>query len=274
MAPLTISSTLKLPTGQEMPLLGLGVYKNDDPYPACEAALKCGYKHIDTAEMYGNEKTVGDAVKASGIPRESLFITSKVWSGGDKTANTVQQSLKNLDLGYINLYLIHAGHGGKEHRLKTWKTLTEFAGPDKPLRAIGVSNYSPRHLEEIREAGLPMPAVNQIELHPFDQQKPIVDYCKKHNIVVSAYCPLVRGAFDNSVLQELSKEYNKTPAQVLVRWSLQRGFIPLPKSSNPERVRSNADIYDFELSDAAMAKLDALDKGDAGAISWNPIDVD
>ncbi|KAK7462457.1 hypothetical protein VKT23_008056 [Stygiomarasmius scandens] len=177
--------------------------------------------------------------------------------------------------GYIDLYLIHAGHGGKEHRLKTWKTLIEFSGPDKPLRSIGVSNYSPRHLEEIREAGLPMPVVNQIELHPFDQQKPIVEYCRKHNIAVSAYCPLVRtNGFDNPVLQEVCKEYNKSPPQVLVRWSLQKGFIPLPKSSNPERVRANADIYDFELSDAAMAKLDALDRGDEGAVSWNPINVD
>ncbi|KAF5344866.1 hypothetical protein D9758_011550 [Tetrapyrgos nigripes] len=271
MAPLTISSSMKLSTGQEMPFLGLGVYRSDDTYTACEAALKYGYRAIDTAQIYGNEKQVGDAVKASGIPRENIFVTSKVWYGAEKTTNSVQQSLKNLDLGYIDLYIIHSGSWGKDVRLKTWKALTEFAGPDKALRAIGVSNFGVKHLEELREAGLPTPTVNQIELHPFDQQKPIVDYCKQHGIAIQAFCPLVRGAFDDPTLQEVSKEYNKTPAQILVRWSIQRGFAPLPKSSHPDRIKSNADIYNFELSDSTMAKLDALDRGDAGAIDWNPI---
>ncbi|GLB45288.1 putative aldo keto reductase [Lyophyllum shimeji] len=271
---LTISSTRKLSSGQDIPRLGLGVYQNDDCLPACEAALEYGYRHIDTAQMYRNEEQVGAAVKGSGIPRESIFITSKVMEGGNKTRDSVQQSLKKLDLGYIDLYLIHSAHGGKDHRLQTYKTLLEFSGPGKPLRSIGVSNYSVKHLEEILEAGLPAPTVNQIELHPFCQQKPIVDYCKANGIAIQAYCPLVRGKFDNPVIQEISKEVNKTPAQVLIRWSIQRGFIPLPKSSDPARVKSNADIYDFELSDAAMAKLDALDRGSSGAVSWNPVNVE
>ncbi|KAG6828981.1 hypothetical protein H0H92_006103 [Tricholoma furcatifolium] len=166
--------------------------------------------------MYANEDQVGAAVRGSGIPRESLFITSKVFEGGDKTAASVESSLKNLDLGYIDLYLIHSGHGGKDVRLQSYKTLLSFSGPGKPLRSIGVSNYSVKHLEEIREAGLPTPAVNQIE-------KPIVDYCKKHGIVVEAYCPLVRGDFSNPDLQKVAKEVNKSPAQVLCRWSIQRG---------------------------------------------------
>jgi len=257
-----------------MPLLGLGVFQNYDCFPACEAALKYGYRHIDTAQLYRNEDQVGAAVKASGIPRESIFITSKIMQGGDRTADSVQQSLKKLDLGYIDLYLIHSGHGGKDVRLQTYKKLLEYSGPEKPLRSIGVSNYSVKHLEEIREAGLPAPTVNQIELHPLCQHKPIVDYCNEHGIAVQAYCPLIRGKFDNPVILEVSKEFNKTPAQVLDRWSIQRGFVPLPKSSDPGRVKSNADIYDFELSNAAMAKLDALDRGSRGAVSWNPIDVE
>ncbi|KAH0586647.1 hypothetical protein H2248_007863 [Termitomyces sp. 'cryptogamus'] len=274
MAPLTISSTLKLSSGQHIPLLGLGVYQNDDCVPAVEAALKAGYRHIDTAQMYRNEEQVSAAVKASGIPRESIWITSKVFQVDNKTSASVQSSLKKLDLDYIDLYLIHSGHGGKDVRLQTYKTLLEFVGPDKPLRSIGVSNYNIKHLEEIREAGLPTPTVNQIELHPFCQQKPIVEYCKEHGIAISAYCPLVRGDFRNSVFQEVAKEVNKTPAQVLVRWSLQKGFVPLPKSAHPARVVTNADLYDFELSEVAMAKLDALDRGSDGAVSWNPIDVE
>ncbi|KAG6860701.1 hypothetical protein C0995_008373 [Termitomyces sp. Mi166 len=272
MAPLTISSTLKLSSGHDIPLLGFGVFQNYDCVPAVEAALKAGYTHIDTAQMYRNEEQVGAAVKASGIPRESIWITldsfdlaSKVFQTGDRTTASLQSSLKNLDLGYIDLYLIHSGHGGKDVRLQTYKTLLEFSGPEKPIRSIGVDIH---HLEEIREAGLPTPTVNQIE------QKPIVEYCRAHGIAVSAYCPLVRGNFGNPVLQEVAKEVDKTPAQVLIRWSIQKGFVPLPKSAHPARVVSNADIYDFELSDLAMAKLDALDRGSDGAISWNPTDVD
>ncbi|KAG5643620.1 hypothetical protein DXG03_000587 [Asterophora parasitica] len=271
---LTFSSTVKLSSGHELPVLGLGVYRNDDCAPACEAALKAGYRHIDTAQMYENEELVGAAVKASGIPRESVFITSKVVDVGSKTARSIQESLKKLDLGYIDLYLIHSAHGGKDVRLQTYKTLLEHAGPNKPLRSVGVSNYSVKHLEEIREAGLPAPAVNQIELHPFCQQLPIVEYCQRHGIVIEAYCPLVRGEFSNPTLQGLSQEYNKDVAQILIRWSMQRGFVPLPKSSNPARVKSNAHVFDFELSDAAVAKINALDRGNGGAISWNPVNID
>ncbi|KAG6828227.1 hypothetical protein H0H87_002673 [Tephrocybe sp. NHM501043] len=142
------------------------------------------------------------------------------------------------------------------------------------VKASGVPRDGIKHLEEIREAGLPPPTVNQIEIHPLCQQNPIVDYCNQHGIVVEAYCPLIRGDFSNPVLQEVSKETNKTPAQVLSRWSLQRGFVPLPKSSNPSRVASNADIYDFALDEAQMAKLNALNRGSAGAVSWNPINVE
>ncbi|KAH8114066.1 Aldo/keto reductase [Phellopilus nigrolimitatus] len=198
---------------------------------------ECDARHIDTAQMYRNEPDIGIA-------------------GGD--------------LPYIDLYLIHSPLSGKEKRLATYRALLEKRDAGK-IRTVG-------HLEELREAKLETPAVNQIEtqreqLHPFCQQKDIVEYCNKNGIVVQAYCPLVRGDFSSPVLQETAKNTGKNPAQVLVRWSLQRGFIPLPKSANPERVVSNVDIFDFVLSDADMAKLDSLDEGKAGAISWNPVDA-
>ncbi|VDC02734.1 unnamed protein product [Peniophora sp. CBMAI 1063] len=270
----TITSAIKLPSGHSIPRLGLGVYQNvDECYTASLAALKHGYRHIDTAEMYGNEKEVGQAVRDSGIKREEIYITSKVPPNSPDAAVSVKNSAEKLNLGYIDLYLIHSAHGGKEHRLQFWKALIDGKKAGL-LRDIGVSNYNIKHLEEIREAGLEMPAVNQIELHPLDQQKPIVDYCVKNNIVVEAYCPLVRGAFDNPTLQEVSKKVGKSPAQVLVRWSLQRDFIPLPKSANPQRIVHNAEVFDFNLAEEDMAALDGLDKGDAGAISWNPIHED
>jgi len=193
--------------------------------------------------------------------------------GSADVTTTVEQSRSKLGFDYIDLYLIHSPHGGKNNRLKAWKALLAAKAEGK-LRDVGVSNYNVKHLEEIREAGLEIPSVNQVELHPFCQQKPIVDYCNAHGIVVEAYCPLVRGAFDNPVLQSVSKKIGKSPAQVLVRWSLQKGFVPLPKSSQPARIANNAEVYDFELSAQDMEALDGLDRGKAGAISWNPIDVD
>ncbi|KAF8513844.1 NADP-dependent oxidoreductase domain-containing protein [Hysterangium stoloniferum] len=258
-----------------MPKLGLGVYRNDDCKPACLAALKDGYRHIDSARMYRNEKQVGEAVRESGIKREDIFITSKIASpdhGYEKCLAVVDESLLNFEFDYIDLYLIHDPLAGTEKRVATYRALLE-AKKEGKIRTVGVSNYSVKHLEEIKEAGLETPAINQIELHPFCQQRPIVEYCAKNNIIVQAYCPLVRGKFDNPMLQAVSKKHSKDVAQVLVRWSLQKGLVPLPKSSQPSRVVSNADVYDFELDNGDMEAIDALDQGKAGAISWNPVDA-
>ncbi|KAH8110125.1 Aldo/keto reductase [Phellopilus nigrolimitatus] len=271
-AQLTLQSKIKLRSGYEMPLVGLGVFQNATCIPACEAALKHGYRHIDTAQMYRNEADVGIAVRKSGIPREEIFVTTKVIQGShgyDSALGVVEESLSKLGSPYIDLYLIHSPLSGKEKRLATYRALLEKRDAGK-IRTVGVSNYGVKHLEELREAKLETPAVNQIELHPFCQQKDIVEYCNKNGIVVQAYCPLVRGDFSSPVLQEIAKSTGKNPAQVLVRWSLQRGFIPLPKSANPERVVSNVDIFDFVLSDADIAKLDALDKGKAGRDQLEP----
>ncbi|KAI0936117.1 hypothetical protein AcV5_004338 [Taiwanofungus camphoratus] len=274
--PLSLTSSVALPSGFSMPLLGLGVFRNEDCIPACIAALKYGYRHIDSARLYNNEAQVGQAVRQSGIPRSEVFVTSKIFHpdhGYESTLKAVDESLQRFGFDYLDLYLIHSPLSGKEERLATWKALLDVQKTGK-LRTVGVSNYGVKYLEEIREAGLATPAVNQVELQPFCQQKAIVEYCNKHGIIVQAYCPLVRGEFGNPVLQEIAQKYKKDVAQVLVRWSLQRGFSPLPKSSQPARVVSNAELYDFEISAEDMAKIDALDKGKDGAVSWNPVDAD
>ncbi|KIJ23623.1 hypothetical protein M422DRAFT_77224 [Sphaerobolus stellatus SS14] len=259
-----------------MGTIGLGVYKNDECKPACLAALKHGYRHIDSARIYRNEAVVGEAVKESGIPRSEIFITTKILSsdgGYESTIAAVDQSLDKFKFEYIDLYLIHEPLAGKEKRLQTYRALLECQKAGK-IRTVGVSNFAVKHLEELKEAGMIKPAVNQLELHPFCQQKEIVEYCQKNGIIVQAYCPLVRGKFDDPVLQRTAKKHSKDVAQVLVRWSLQRGFIPLPKSAQPSRIISNAEVYDFELDSEDMSAIDALDQGKAGEISWNPVGAD
>ncbi|EJU03849.1 Aldo/keto reductase [Dacryopinax primogenitus] len=272
---LTISSSIKLSSGYLIPRLGLGVYKNDDPTLACEAALAAGYRHVDSALGYKNEKAVGEAVRRSGIPREEVFVTSKVHSlrhEYEEAKAAVEESLSNFGLPYLD-HLIHDPKSGKEKRLETWHALVEKQKEGK-LRSIGVSNFGVNHLEEIKDAGLPTPAVNQLELHPWCQQRDITEYCAANGIVVEAYTPITRGKyFDNPTATRISQAHNKTPAQVFLRWSLQRGFVPLPKSSQPDRVRAKAQLYDFDLTEEEMNTLDDCDMGEAGAVTWNPVNV-
>ncbi|KAK7685357.1 hypothetical protein QCA50_011721 [Cerrena zonata] len=276
---LTIESTVKLNSGYEIPRFGFGVAygygKVEDPLeltvPGVLEAFKVGYRHIDSAQLYRNEREVGQALRKSGIKREDVYITSKVPEDGDPTAS-IDASLAAFQFEYIDLYLIHSPPPGKETRLKLWRALLEAKKLGK-IRSAGVSNYNIHHLEEIREAGLEIPSVNQIELQPFCQQKPIVEYCRKHDIAVEAYCPIIRGKMDDPVIVDIAKKHNKEPAQVLLRWSLQHGLIPLVRSSNPARILSNSQVYDFALDEDDMKRLDALDCGDEGAISWNPIHV-
>ncbi|KAI0824064.1 Aldo/keto reductase [Trametes gibbosa] len=271
---LTINSTLKLSSGYDLPILGLGVYQNNDCSPACLAALEHGYRHIDSARMYRNEAQVGKSVRECGIPRGDVFITSKVNNpehGFEKATAAIDDSLRKFGFDYIDLMLIHSPLSDKERRLQTWKALIEAKKQGK-VRTIGVSNYGPRHLEEIREAGLQTPSVNQVELHPFCQQKEIVEYCNKHKIIIEAYTPLIRGQWNDKIVS-IGQKYNKDPAQLLIRWSLQRGFVPLPKSSQPTRVRSNANVFDFEIDAEDMAVINALDRGKDGAVTWNPVDA-
>ncbi|EDR11865.1 uncharacterized protein LACBIDRAFT_293100 [Laccaria bicolor S238N-H82] len=259
-----------------MPLLGFGVYQNYDTKNSVLEAFKAGYRHIDSAQVYKNEAAVADAVRESGLDRGDVFITSKCVSknhGYEKTLKGINESLDRMKFDYIDLFLIHDPFSGTERRLETYKALLECRHAGK-IRTVGVSNYGVKHLEEIKNAGYERPAVNQIELHPLCQQKPIVDYCKENDIVVQAYCPIIRGKMDDPVITKLAEKYNRDPAQILLRWSLQKGFVPLPKSATPSRIHLNTNLYDFELTEEDMGELDALDKGKKGAIGWNPVDAD
>ncbi|KAF8973083.1 NADP-dependent oxidoreductase domain-containing protein [Flammula alnicola] len=273
---LTINSTVKLSSGYEMPRLGFGVYQNTDATPSAIEAFKAGYRHVDSAQVYRNEAQVAQAVRAAGINRGDVFITTKCVSkthGYESTKKGVDESLAKMKFDYIDLFLIHDPLSGTERRLETYRALLEAKAAGK-IRTVGVSNYNVKHMEEIKAKGWEMPAVNQIELQPFCQQKEIVKYCKENNIVVQAYCPIVRGKMDHPVIQEVAAKHGRDPAQILIRWSLQHGYVPLPKSATPSRIHSNAQVYDFELDEEDMQKLDALDRGKAGQVSWNPVNAD
>ncbi|PPQ87488.1 hypothetical protein CVT25_008224 [Psilocybe cyanescens] len=274
---LSINSTIRLTTGYDMPMIGFGVYQNYNATVSTLEAFKAGYRLIDTAQAYRNEKHVGQAVRESGIDRSKVFVVTKCVSkthGYETTKKGLDESLSSLEFAdYIDLFLIHDPFSGKERRLETYKALLEGKAEGK-IRSVGVSNFNIKHIEELREAGYELPAVNQIELHPFCQQKPIVKYCKENNIAVQAYCPIVRGKMDHPVINELATKHSREPAQILLRWSVQHGYVPLPKSEKTERIHSNVDIFGFELDDKDMQTLDALDRGKKGAVSWNPVDVD
>jgi len=267
-----------------MPLLGFGVYQNYDARPSVLEAFKAGYRHVDSAQVYRNEAEVGEAIRESGLKREDLFITTKCVSkthGYESTLKGVDTSLAKFGLDYIDLFLIHDPFSGTKLRLETYKALLEAKRAGK-IRSVGVSNYGVHHLEELKalkaeleakQVEFEMPTVNQIELHPLCQQKPIVEYCKANSIVVQAYCPIIRGNMDIDAVTKIAKKHNRDPAQILLRWSLQKGYVPLPKSATPSRIHSNAQLYDFELDTEEMSALDALDRGKAGAISWNPVNA-
>ncbi|KIY62838.1 Aldo/keto reductase [Cylindrobasidium torrendii FP15055 ss-10] len=259
-----------------MPCVGLGVYQNYTTQASVLEALRYGYRHIDSAQAYRNEAHVGAAVhESAGVQREDVFVTTKCISknhGYEKTPKGVDESLRKFGFDYVDLFLIHNPHSGKDLRLETYRALLECKASGK-IRSVGVSNYGVQHLEEIRAAGYEMPAVNQIELHPLCQQKPIVEYCRKNMIIVQAYSPLIQGKMDNPIFNALALKYRRDVAQILIRWSLQKGFVPLPKSATPQRIKSNLQVFDFVLTEEDMAQLDSLDQGKDGAVTWNPVDV-
>ena len=246
-----------------MPMLGIGTAgaKGDACVVAVHEALQVGYRLIDTASMYGNEREVGIAVRESGLPREEIFVTTKIATpeqGPRSTPKALDESLRRLGLDYVDLYLIH--WPSRRKRLATWEAMIPLV--ERGLaRSIGVSNFMVRHLEELQTVE-ETPAVNQIELSPFLQQEEVVGYCREHGIHLEAYSPLTRGRrLNDLVIARIAAKYGKTPAQVLVRWSLQHGFIAIPKSVRPERIRENADVFDFALSTSDVRALDALEQG-------------
>jgi diketogulonate reductase-like aldo/keto reductase len=257
-----IYSTLTLHNGVEMPQFGLGVYKVEEGQQVEETvkkAINLGYRLIDTAAFYENEEGVGKALKESGVPREELFITTKVWNteqGYEQTLAAFEKSIKKLDLEYIDLYLIHWPVKGKY--LDTWKALEKLY-KDGKVKAIGVSNFQIHHLREIMENSSEKPVVNQVELHPRLSQEELRAFCDENNIKVEAWSPIARGrVLDDSVIQEIADTHGKSAAQIILRWHLQNSIIIIPKSVHEERLKENADIFDFELSSAEMNQLNQL----------------
>jgi len=275
MAELTLKSTFKLHTGRTMPILGFGVWDSPRTVTAksIATAIEVGYRHIDSAQYYNNEDLVGQAATTNPkVPRTDLFLTTKIIDPPGGPSASVKSILPNLqesvrkmhpvdeskgEKPYVDLFLIHSPSSGPEGRKALWAALAELQKIGE-AKDIGVSNFGVKHLETLPA---PKPAINQIELHPWCQQKDIVEYCKANDIVVQAYAPLVRNQkADDPTLNKIAKETGKTAAQVLLRWSLQKGFSPLPKSDTPSRIAQNADLYGFELSKPQMDELDALDE--------------
>ncbi|MCD8509438.1 MAG: aldo/keto reductase [Bacillus sp. (in: Bacteria)] len=261
---MNIQSTITLNNGVKMPWLGLGVYKvkeGGEVKSAVVTALQAGYRSIDTASFYENEVGVGEGIRESGIPREEIFVTTKVWNdqqGYEETLKAFEESRGKLGLDIIDLYLIHWPVTGKFK--ETWRALEELYAQGK-VRAIGVSNFQIHHLEELLKDAKVVPAVNQVEYHPLLTQEELHTYCKAKGIQLEAWAPLVRGrVFDNPILVELSEKYGKTPAQIILRWDLQNDVVTIPKSITPARIEANMDIYDFELSEADMARISSLNE--------------
>ena len=265
-----LSATSRLRTGQglELPRLGFGVFQvppGEATRTAVGHALDAGYRLIDTAAMYANEEDVGTAVRASGIPREEIVVTSKLWHtdhGYARALEAGRRSQERLGLGPIDLYLIHWPRAeSPELRLESWRALERLRA-DGVVRAIGVSNYTVRHLEELRAASDIVPAVDQLEFHPFVYDPEILRYAAAHGVVLEAYSPLTRGRrLDDRRIAAIAGAHRRSPAQVLLRWGLQHGLVELPRSVRPERIRENAAVFDFELTPADMGSLDALAGG-------------
>ncbi|KAF1809339.1 aldo-keto reductase-like protein [Eremomyces bilateralis CBS 781.70] len=283
MANLNISSKYTMNSGYEIPALGYGVYKT----PAAEAeevtdhAIGVGYRHVDSAVAYRNEGPTAIGMLKSKVPREQLFFTSKVPPKDlsyKTTKACIDETLVETGLSYVDLYLIHSPYGGKEARLGAWRALVEAVEAGK-VRSIGVSNYGVHHLEELDEYIRQTEAaegkgkggvlsVNQVELHPWLARPDIVEWCKKRGVIMEAYSPVVRMEREKEpVLIQLAKKHGKTPAQILLRWSLQMGFVPLPKSVTKSRIEENIKLYDFQLS---AEDMESLDTGEYSPCAWDP----
>ncbi|WP_010516213.1 aldo/keto reductase [Croceivirga radicis] len=259
-----LQGTFTLHNGVKMPYFGLGVYLSEDGTEVINAvkwALDAGYRHIDTASIYKNEEGVGQAIKDSNVAREDIFVVSKVWNadqGYESTIKAFNDSLERLQLEYLDLYLIHWPVKGKYK--ETWKALEQLYR-EKKIRAIGVSNFLQHHLEDLLSTAEIVPMVNQMEFHPYLVQQELLDFCRKHQIQYEAWSPMMQGKiFELDAFKELARKYNKSIAQIVLRWDLQKGVVTIPKSSKKDRIVANAALFDFELSAEDMALLDAMDK--------------
>jgi diketogulonate reductase-like aldo/keto reductase len=269
---LTIDQKLTLNDGRRIPQLGLGVWQIRAG-AACEtavlAALEAGYRHIDTASLYGNEESVGAAIRRSGIPREKIFVATKLWnSEHGNPERALDASLRKLKFDSVDLYLIHYP---VPERRQSWSGLEKLRAKGK-ARSIGVSNFTIAHLRELLAGAKTVPAVNQVEFHPYLYQRDLLRFCAAEGIILEAYSPLTQGTrLNDRKLIAVAKRYSKSPAQILIRWALQHGLVVIPKSSNPSRIRENADVFDFEITPADMQFLDGFNE--ELRTCWDPTDA-
>ncbi|SER79103.1 aldo/keto reductase [Salisediminibacterium halotolerans] len=252
----------------KMPQLGFGVWQvpEEEAAPAVKKALETGYRSIDTAMIYRNERGVGQAIAESGIPREELFITTKVWNadqGYDNTLQAMEDSLERLGLDYVDLYLIHWPTPEYDDYVDTYKAMEKLY-QDGKTKAIGVCNFDIDHIQRLLDECTVTPAVNQVECHPYLQQTELKQFLDQHNIYLEAWSPLMQGkeVLQNETIQTIAKAHNKTPAQVIIRWHLERNSIVIPKSVTPKRIEENFDVFDFSLSESEIAEINQLDNGE------------
>jgi diketogulonate reductase-like aldo/keto reductase len=273
-----IHQQVLLNNGVQIPKLGLGTYKITDSkkaYTTFEHAIDLGYRHFDTAALYQNEKILGEVIRSSGIHRRDFFITTKLWNddqGFESALGAYEKSNAELGLDYIDLYLIH--WPVKKHRQNSWKALEKIYS-EKRVRAIGVSNYMANHLNELLSHCEVFPAVNQIELSPFNylSRADVKELCQKHGTYLMAYCPLTRGLkLQDPRLIKLAANYAKSPAQILIKWGLQRNILEIPKSGNIQRITENADVFNFDISAKHLLEIDAWDEN--LVVSWDPTKAD
>lgn len=271
-----VEKFMLLSNGVKIPSIGFGTYKSGDDEETAKIiknALNLGYKMIDTASFYNNEVGIGNGIKESGIDRKDIFIVTKLWNddhGYDKTIEAFNKSLNNLQVDYIDLYLIHWPN---KLNAETWRAFEHLYETGK-VKAIGVCNFKVEHLEELKKTAKIMPMVNQVEIHPFSTKNNIINYCKDNNIKVVAWSPISRGrVLSNELMIDLSQKYKKSIVQIVLRWHMQKGVIPIPKSSNENRIKENIDIFDFEISSEDMKAIDSLDKGYDRSVTTPPLNT-
>ncbi|MEI0478209.1 aldo/keto reductase [Brachyspira pulli] len=258
---------VKFNNGIEMPILGLGVYKmtnKEELENAVKWAIDAGYRKFDTAQFYNNEKELGEAIRKTGIKREEVFITTKIWNtkqGYNSTRKSFEESLEKLNMDYVDLLLIHWPGQKKERYLDTYRALENIC-QSKKAKSIGLSNFEIKHLKDIFAHCNIAPVVNQIERHPNLLRNELVDFCKKHNIVLEAWSPLGRGKLlSNDIVLDIAKKYNKTPAQIILRWNIESNIAVIPKSVNKDRIEENINVFDFKLEQNDIEKLNSLENG-------------